>query len=850
MAAYPGVPNVKKYTPETGDRLQMTTGRFPFRDTSKLNVPGWPRNGLLWKLTNDPWSLTPPCAPGYEPGESGGWSLSPSWISCEDLQDFQGNSWWLSLLSQGSNCQFEHYPFTISFEPLYSDQYFYYLYSTENGYAAHEAYCKQACVTVGGEGGPTCVSVTDSLTTCPIGSMGITYETVDGKITPSSDPDPYPLIWAVGTNRNAVCFRYTSVYGNTKATRFKVGQVINGWTIKELKHCHMGFNFHLMTFEGSGSNFTADQLIQTITAQGKVIAGKGIKKRAIIFGKYEFREKSITHITALMNKEVPFFGDEITLPKFRANISGGKVSSVTILEAGAGMVKASQNKNPRIGIDEPISGGKQAKLSVSYNTLTGGVSSVKVIDGGSGYSNSNKPTVFLWDWDKVDEPVIIKQDEFNTDKQGVDNFYSQTPADFPFKQTLPKSKFDKIQAPLYTEQKYEKRTHPVRDVKKVPGRFRNEKTIRTRITKKQGRDFKPLPSLGDIVIEGIKQFSPSSAKVYKAVHDYQVDDLKRDYDDWPTDDPETTGPIAIVAESCVKGSFFDLPCPTRDTKYMIKEYCADSRYDASMNITLTVTPQNPVQCSSLSTPPSSSTPWSTTTTTTNPDGSTSSTTTSGFTLFSCTQCGPGCIETVVDGEVAILHDLTFERDTFNESVRRHGNPYPWFCEQDETQAYDIQPGLNGQAWTGKDIGGGTELSTWVQTVSIDYELQDTTDTAIRSQFMNPYVSYPGQFCVRWTGYLTVPETGTWKLECRTDDGNRMWINGAQILDNWQDQGADNASKNYFLLGNSPTYFQFEYYSNGVGPEEVKLYWTGPSTAKQIIPASAFSRLVAAPAPTA
>ena len=57
---------------------------------------------------------------------------------------------------------------------------------------------------------------------------------------------------------------------------------------------------------------------------------------------------------------------------------------------------------------------------------------------------------FFWDWDKVDEPVIIKQDEFNTDKQGVDNFYSQTPADFPFKQTLPKSKFDKIQAPLYT----------------------------------------------------------------------------------------------------------------------------------------------------------------------------------------------------------------------------------------------------------------------------------------------------------------------------------------------------------------------------------------------------------------
>ncbi|MDQ3573423.1 MAG: PA14 domain-containing protein [Actinomycetota bacterium] len=46
---------------------------------------------------------------------------------------------------------------------------------------------------------------------------------------------------------------------------------------------------------------------------------------------------------------------------------------------------------------------------------------------------------------------------------------------------------------------------------------------------------------------------------------------------------------------------------------------------------------------------------------------------------------------------------------------------------------------------------------------------------------------PDNFLVRWTGYLTVPVAGAYSFGAASDDGVRMWVNNAPVLDRWFDQ---------------------------------------------------------------
>jgi RHS repeat-associated protein len=50
---------------------------------------------------------------------------------------------------------------------------------------------------------------------------------------------------------------------------------------------------------------------------------------------------------------------------------------------------------------------------------------------------------------------------------------------------------------------------------------------------------------------------------------------------------------------------------------------------------------------------------------------------------------------------------------------------------------------------------------------------------------------PGDhFMVRWTGYITVPSTGSWYVGAVQDDGVRIWIDNTLGLDNWNNQGVN------------------------------------------------------------
>jgi PA14 domain len=97
-----------------------------------------------------------------------------------------------------------------------------------------------------------------------------------------------------------------------------------------------------------------------------------------------------------------------------------------------------------------------------------------------------------------------------------------------------------------------------------------------------------------------------------------------------------------------------------------------------------------------------------------------------------------------------------------------------------------------------------------------------------------------QWSARWTGSVIPTTTETYTFYTNTDDGARLWINGALVDDHWVDQGATTwASTPVALTAGVPATFRFEYYQNG-GGDSAQFLWSSPSIAQQVIPASAMA----------
>ncbi len=78
-----------------------------------------------------------------------------------------------------------------------------------------------------------------------------------------------------------------------------------------------------------------------------------------------------------------------------------------------------------------------------------------------------------------------------------------------------------------------------------------------------------------------------------------------------------------------------------------------------------------------------------------------------------------------------------------------------------------------------------------------------------------------RFSVRWTRTLNF-NPGTYRFDVFSDDGIRVWVNNALIIDQWRDQSDGRFSANVNLSGS--TTIRVEYYEN-VGRAAVSLSWT-------------------------
>lgn len=82
------------------------------------------------------------------------------------------------------------------------------------------------------------------------------------------------------------------------------------------------------------------------------------------------------------------------------------------------------------------------------------------------------------------------------------------------------------------------------------------------------------------------------------------------------------------------------------------------------------------------------------------------------------------------------------------------------------------------------------------------------------------------FMAKWTGYLSVPTTGSYTFGANTDDGIKIAINGNTVLNSWQDQNTILWGSSINLTANQPVPITVEYFEHA-GNATMTLLGHGP-----------------------
>ena len=88
------------------------------------------------------------------------------------------------------------------------------------------------------------------------------------------------------------------------------------------------------------------------------------------------------------------------------------------------------------------------------------------------------------------------------------------------------------------------------------------------------------------------------------------------------------------------------------------------------------------------------------------------------------------------------------------------------------------------------------------------------------------------FQVRWTGNILAETSGEYTFRSYTDDGVRLYLDGAMIIDHWYDQGATSRYGSIDLTAGLHECVM-EYYENS-GDAVAQLYWTPPDGSETLV----------------
>jgi RHS repeat-associated protein len=155
----------------------------------------------------------------------------------------------------------------------------------------------------------------------------------------------------------------------------------------------------------------------------------------------------------------------------------------------------------------------------------------------------------------------------------------------------------------------------------------------------------------------------------------------------------------------------------------------------------------------------------------------------------------------------------------------------------QTGVRDATPhyGLTGRYYT--DDGS----HSFTDTSNVMFMQRNDTLTSFNWGSGSPVAGGPSDnFLVKWTGYITVPKTGSYEFDTDADDGTRVIVSpggtASTVLSNWQDNSAPYSGSSITLSANTPTPIEVDYYDHtGNAKMALKVQSSSLGLAQQVVP---------------
>lgn len=96
------------------------------------------------------------------------------------------------------------------------------------------------------------------------------------------------------------------------------------------------------------------------------------------------------------------------------------------------------------------------------------------------------------------------------------------------------------------------------------------------------------------------------------------------------------------------------------------------------------------------------------------------------------------------------------------------------------------------------------------------------------------------YSIRWSGWLTAPEAGTYTIATEADDGVRVWIDDALVIDDWMPHFVTRNEASV-TLGTEPVPLVVEYFEVDI-EASARLLWSSETLPEAVVPESALTTL--------
>ena len=144
--------------------------------------------------------------------------------------------------------------------------------------------------------------------------------------------------------------------------------------------------------------------------------------------------------------------------------------------------------------------------------------------------------------------------------------------------------------------------------------------------------------------------------------------------------------------------------------------------------------------------------------------------------------------------------------------------------------------LTGTAGSGTGLVG-TYYNDMTLTGSSTQRIDPTINFSWPNSNTSPMTGIgPDNWSVAWTGYIQPEFTDTYTFTTITNDGVRLWVNGQEIINDWQDQPAIAKIGSIALTAGLMYPITMDYYQDITGAS-AQLYWQSSCQPQQIVPAT-------------